>query len=294
MISSIKFYMGLISIFLCFLLNLSCSNETSMPPISPELNIIKADSVKELTVVIHTVVALCDNKNQGIVKVPEALGNGQEPKNNLYWGAMYGLKTYLTKKENWEKIYTEPDPAENILEEIILFKNYKANGKNIKAYLIAEAWDGKYIEDAIEQFLNYSNGLNVKECHIQHGGQVINIRSGGSANMLIYIGHDGLMEFDVDKPEDFGGNIPEFVSVFACKSRKYFRDKIHLPKDRLLLLTNGYMAPEAYSPAAAINQYVSGHHDKIHQSVAEAYDKYQKCGLKGAKNLFHFERIVSE
>ncbi|MGC6431949.1 MAG: hypothetical protein ACON5F_12965 [Jejuia sp.] len=37
---------------------------------------------------IHVYVALCDNINQGIVPVPAKLGNGQDPKNNLYWGAM--------------------------------------------------------------------------------------------------------------------------------------------------------------------------------------------------------------
>ena len=36
---------------------------------------------------IHVVVALCDNENQGIVPVPEKLGNGKEPLTNLYWGA---------------------------------------------------------------------------------------------------------------------------------------------------------------------------------------------------------------
>lgn len=44
---------------------------------------------------IHVFVALCDNANQGIVPVPESLGNGQDPKSNLYWGAIYGLKSYF-------------------------------------------------------------------------------------------------------------------------------------------------------------------------------------------------------
>jgi len=44
--------------------------------------------------VIHVLVALCDNKYQKIVPVPQAIGNGQDPKNNLYWGAAYGFKTY--------------------------------------------------------------------------------------------------------------------------------------------------------------------------------------------------------
>lgn len=38
---------------------------------------------------IHVFVALCDNVNQGIVHVPEKIGNGQDPKSNLYWKNYY-------------------------------------------------------------------------------------------------------------------------------------------------------------------------------------------------------------
>jgi hypothetical protein len=47
--------------------------------------------------VIHVFVALCDNKYQGIVPVPAKIGNGQDPLNNLYWGAAYGIKSFFKK-----------------------------------------------------------------------------------------------------------------------------------------------------------------------------------------------------
>jgi len=34
--------------------------------------------------VVHIVVALSDNENQGLVSVPSHLGNGQNPRENLY------------------------------------------------------------------------------------------------------------------------------------------------------------------------------------------------------------------
>ena len=40
-------------------------------------------------------VALADNDHQGIVPVPRQLGDGDDPANNLYWGARYGVKTYF-------------------------------------------------------------------------------------------------------------------------------------------------------------------------------------------------------
>ena len=49
---------------------------------------------------IHFLVPLCDNENQGIVPVNKQLGDGLNLKTNLYWGAGYGIKTYLLMTTN--------------------------------------------------------------------------------------------------------------------------------------------------------------------------------------------------
>jgi len=51
--------------------------------------------------VSHIFVALCDNKYQGIVPVPAFLGNGQDGKENLYWGAASGVRSWFTAKKGW-------------------------------------------------------------------------------------------------------------------------------------------------------------------------------------------------
>ena len=46
------------------------------------------------------------------------------------------------------------------------------------------------------------------------------------------------------------------------------------------------MAPEAYTLKSAIDGWVLHEsNDQIRQRAAVAYDKYQKCGLKGARRL---------
>ena len=57
--------------------------------------ILTAHSVDSIKVA-HVYVALCDNTYQGIVPVPKNLGDGQAPATNLYWGARYGVKTFLS------------------------------------------------------------------------------------------------------------------------------------------------------------------------------------------------------
>ncbi|MDR1056696.1 MAG: hypothetical protein LBL90_12945 [Prevotellaceae bacterium] len=43
---------------------------------------------------IHVFVALCYNKHQGIVPIPKAIANGQDPPNNLYYKCALGIKIY--------------------------------------------------------------------------------------------------------------------------------------------------------------------------------------------------------
>ena len=57
--------------------------------------------------VIHTFVALCDNKSQGIAPVPEKIGNGDDPANNLYWGCTDGSRSYFSKSKKWKRRATQ-------------------------------------------------------------------------------------------------------------------------------------------------------------------------------------------
>ena len=89
---------------------------------------------------IHVYVALCDNINQGIVPVPKSLGNGQSPKSNLYWGALYGVKTHFKRSSDWDLVKTLVNPNSKILERV-LFKHRTTN-----TYLLADAYDGEFIK----------------------------------------------------------------------------------------------------------------------------------------------------
>jgi hypothetical protein len=69
--------------------------------------------------VIHVLVALCDNDYQGIVKVLKHLGNGDDPKSNLYWGCSEGVKATFSKSPHWKLLKTIPKPNSVILERAI-------------------------------------------------------------------------------------------------------------------------------------------------------------------------------
>lgn len=142
---------------------------------------------KETPRTIHVFVALCDNINQGIVPVPQSLGNGQKPNSNLYWGAMYGVKSYFKRNKDWKLISTVKNPETLILERI-LFKH-----KYSETYLLADAYDGKCIKQTTIDFLQACSGSDAVKVKYNN----LELSFGGASDLISYIGHDGLMEFEV-------------------------------------------------------------------------------------------------
>lgn len=251
---------------------------------------IDDDVSQGLPIVIHVSVALADNINQWIVPVPEAIGNGQNPVNNLYWGARYGLKTFLMKDAGWKKIKSFKPTNEAILERLVLFKKMTRNGKLVQVYLVADAWDGKYITETIERFLRFSAG---HESVLLNVGLNTEINAGGMSHLKVYIGHNALMDYFgakdkmISTPETAPGQMQSDAIVLACKSKPYFSERLKAISAYPLVLTTGLMAPEAYSLDAAITSWVKGKSSiDTRKASASAYAKYQKINQRSAKILF--------
>jgi len=225
---------------------------------------------------IHVYVALCDNENQGIFPVPSKLGNGQDPRNNLYWGALYGVKTHFKKSKGWTLIKTLKSDNPLILERL-LFKH-----KTVNTYLLADAYDGKYIKQTTIDFLEATAGRNQQLIH--HNSLELNF--GGKSKLLAYVGHDGLMDFNVEGKFSPKNTDKRDAIVLACISKNYFKPYFEKTKVNPLVWTTGLMAPEAYTLKAAIDGWVIEETDlQIREHASKAYHKYQKCGINAARRL---------
>ena len=232
----------------------------------------KEDSAKT----IHVFVALCDNENQGIVPVPSKLGNGQDPKNNLYWGALYGVKTHFKNSKNWTLVQTIPSNNSKILERL-LFKHKTSN-----TYMLADAYDGKYIKQTTIDFIEATAGRN--DVSILYNNTKLDF--GGKSGLISYVGHDGLMEFEVEGNFTPIDDTKREAIVLACISKSYFKPYFEKTKVNPLVWTTGLMAPEAYTLKSAIDGWILNEKDdQIRERAAQAYHKYQKCGIKGARRL---------
>ncbi|OOQ59978.1 hypothetical protein BC343_27545 [Mucilaginibacter pedocola] len=225
--------------------------------------------------VIHVFVALCDNKYQGIVPVPKAIFNGQDPETNLYWGCDNGVRTYFKKSKDWQLLSKRK--TKGLIMERLVFKHRSKN-----AYLIADAWDGRAIEKTTEDFLFGCSGQLKDTVHAD--GKVIGI--GGNAQLLAYIGHDGLMNFRLaDKFHNADGKTRDAI-ILTCISKSYFKPYISTAKANPLVWTTGLMCPEAYTLHDAITGYLNNEsQQQVRGRAAAAYAKYQKCSVKVATNL---------
>lgn len=226
---------------------------------------------------IHVLVALCDNKYQGIVKVPAKIGNGQDPANNLYWGCGYGVKTFLKKQADWQLIKQIPHPQDHIYERLI-FRHKKS-----KVYLVADAYDGARMKETISAFMQYAAGQHKESIH----ADTATIPIGGNAGLIVFVGHNGLMDFSLPSTPPKADNQRRDIAIFACASKPYFYEAIRQTGAYPLIWTTHLLSPEAYTLVPLINGWVAQEKPAaIQEQVAAAYHQYQKCGIKGARKLF--------
>jgi len=244
-------------------------------------------------IVVHVVVALCDNRYQGIVPVPKAIGNGQDPGSNLYWGAGFGVRTFLVRQGGWQLLSQETVPVQGRLERIVLRKSLRREGKAATVFLVADAWDGREIKAATVSFLALAAGWEAEVLTVKGRNGPVSLPAGGASHLVAYVGHDGLMDFSLPPgPEPAAGaaapgQAVRSAVVLACASQAFFQPHLARGGSHPLLLTTNLMAPEAYTLDAAVTAWAQGGAaETVRDAAARAYAIYQKISLRSAHRLF--------
>ncbi len=233
---------------------------------------VKVDSTYQ---VIHIFVALCDNKYQGIVPVPPKIGNGQDLNNNLYWGCGFGIRSYFKKRKEWKLLRRYA--IDSVKLERLVFKHTSKH-----FYLVADAYNGKYIKTCTKDFLNSVSGLEKDTLHIANKTIGIN----GYSKLSAYIGHDGLMDFSLEAEYKNTDQRKRDCIILACISKGYFSNYIKNANANPLVWTTGLMCPEAYTIHDALTGYVLNESSEaIRNRAALAYSNHQKCSIKAARHL---------
>lgn len=227
---------------------------------------------------VHIIVALADNQYQGIIPVPKALGNGDDPNRNLYWGAGYGVRTFLKRSLEWQSVGDCTAGSYPVLERCVF--RHKSTG----VLVVADAYRGREIRRAITDFFAFAAGRQAQTIAPRNE---MAFKAGGAADLIVYVGHDGLMDFSLARYDDAANRNRRDAIVLACASKQFFAAPLRRSGANPLLWTTGLMAPEAYVVEAALAGWARNEKaEEIRARAARAYDKYQHCALKAALRLF--------
>lgn len=296
-----NFYSALL--LCCFQLLFSCekNTETTKPKVSlakpvalisetpeePELIPFTRDSIVEhlqnkiasgKPLMVHIFIPLCDNDHQNIVPVSKTLGDGQNLKTNLYWGAAYGVKTYF--KNNGWKIDREITGLNDTILERIIFTRTLENGSRILA--IADAYSGDKMEVCLNDFFSRISGEQ-NELVLLKDSTAIDLNE---TDLFAFTGHDGLM--DISPSIIINKNVThKDAVVLACVSSDFFNLRLNAVNAYPLITTKSLMAPEAYVLHATLLAWAQMMSQKeILEKACGAYAQYQKCSLSAAHTVF--------
>lgn len=215
--------------------------------------------------VAHVIVPLADNENQNIAPVSKALGNGQNLSTNLYWGAMYGAKTFLRNSSKFSLV-----ACEKVNEKILERCEFKH--KKTSSVVILEAYAGDQLKLSLNSFFELAGG---------------SAKGKDEPSLVIFSGHNGLMDY----PWKIFGGVKvvkaKKVAILACQSKTYFKPSFSGTGVTPVIVTKTNMAPEGYILEELLDGYFTHNtNEEIKLRVAKAYAKYQKISLKAALTVF--------
>ena len=232
--------------------------------------------------VIHLFVALCDNETQGIQPVGKAIGDGNKPDANLYWGCSDGSQQYFSKSKLWKKLEThrpQKDDASSPIMRRIIFQH-----KKTMTILVAEAYQGKHIKQSLSDYLNSSAGSYKPEITVKTLNKKLTL--GANSNLTAYIGHNGLMEHDITTKKS--PHPPKLDTItLCCISDGYFKPHFQKTNTTPILQTKSLMYPGAFILHDAIEGWLKSETKaQIRTRAAKAYAKNQKTTINGGYSIF--------
>ncbi|MDD5462744.1 MAG: hypothetical protein PHG00_14115 [Methylococcales bacterium] len=216
---------------------------------------------------IHVIVSLVDNVSQGIVPVPARIGNGDDPHTNLYWGAAYGVKTFLSKANGWQKLGCEKGISDTILERCRFVWEDKLT-------VTADAYRGSRIDQAMLDFIQ----------------QAATPPDVANREMVVFIGHDGLMDEQnqliIERFPKHARHDKQAVAL-TCLSEEFFAEHLLAAGSKPVVTTFSFMAPEAYVLEAVARGFANQESEaELRSSAGAAYAKYQHISAKAGKAVF--------
>lgn len=233
--------------------------------------------------VIHTYVALCDNQSQGIAPVPEKIGNGDDPANNLYWGCSDGARSFFNRSKHWKRLSTSTVAAQPAILERLIYQH-----QGTQTIHVIDAWRGSNIQACMTKFIQSMAGQHYENLSLTTPLGKHRVNLGGGADFLCFIGHNGLMEFSVPAlPANPKRKKSGDLMVLCCQSQRFFKKHSGAGKHQSRVMTASNMYPGAFILHDVLEGWLKKEsNEKLRLRAAQAYANNQKISVKSALHVF--------
>jgi hypothetical protein len=246
---------------------------------------LKSKVEKGEVLTVHMFVPLCDNKYQGIVPTSPSIGDGFKPNSNLYWATSNGIRRYFKEKKEWEflKLIKNVYKDSVVLERVVFRRSY-AGGATV--YLVADAYRGDKMYDTVNDFFramsdNYRETLKLDS---------INIEIHGAADMVVFNGHNGLLDLYEKQPDRWyneKGSKKDMVTI-CCYGNEYFEREAMRARAYPIVRAKSLLHPGAFVISAIIDQWAMMNDvESMRLAAGKAYCKAHGCSEKTSRNLFY-------
>ena len=215
--------------------------------------------------VVHAHVPLCDNN---IIRCGgHGLGDGDNPKTNLYWKTSGGFVGWFGRKgSGWKQVHKARGDGDVL--EVRVWKRTlapskairKRSGKdNVDVYVIAYAWRGSAIRDAMDSFTRDLYGSEPTIVNLDDGTE---LSGGGDAHIVAFVGHNGWMDVDGYDFEAVAGSNKsrrkKGAIAVACITEDYLAEDVSAPDRVPLLMTRWLLFAGAHSFEGAVTAFARG------------------------------------
>jgi hypothetical protein len=216
---------------------------------------------------LEVFVPLCDNAQ--IACGRSGAGDPRSLTANLYWGAAYGAERFLARAPGFRVRSRNDGPPDSAVLRELVMERAPARGERA-VRLVLHAYAGDRIDTALEDFLLAAAG-------------------GSSADLVVWAGHDRLMDREPPTLRPDTATTPRPVVVLACMSEQYFGPVLQSLGVRPVVLTRTMMAPEAYlleALAGAVARHGPTEAGALRTALVAAYARYQRITPRAAGTVF--------
>jgi hypothetical protein len=208
------------------------------------------------------------------------LGDGDNPASNLYWSTTPGFGAWFKRRGGgWKKLVDQAagdtyDP--DVLAQVVYRRTirtpraWRERGapERYPLYLVVAGWRGSAIDRALAAYARELSGQGARTIALGDG---TTIDAGGAAQLVVYSGHNRLMDVDhFDWPAP--AERPIGTIAIACLTQDYMADDVPAPTRVPLLMTRDFLFANAAPVEGAVLAFArGGDYRAIRRAAAAAY-----------------------